>query len=241
MGVAAKVAIARRSGVRVGSCRGQGAEDARRYRRCGAERLDQVALADADPRVEQLNCAHGQSHTDDRGGVRRRAAGKLTQRRAPAGRCARGTIGVRTPSEGPPAGAVCAVQRLRLRLDVRLHLRCSLRAGGPARPVLAAVQPGVRGERRRLGGSRASEWAAGAPRRRSGAALGRCHRISCRWHRPPPPGGQQRRVMGLFRLSRGGAVWCWMALAGLGGCRPTVLGGVGGWGCGSRTRSSRCV
>nr|WP_209923621.1 BTAD domain-containing putative transcriptional regulator [Mycolicibacterium lutetiense] len=32
--------------------------------------------------------------------------------------------------------------------------------------------------------------------------------------------------MGLFRLSRGGA-WFWMALAVIGGCRPTVRGGVG--------------
>ena len=31
---------------------------------------------------------------------------------------------------------------------------------------------------------------------------------------------------GLFRVSRGGAVWHWMALAVIGGCRPTVPGGV---------------
>ena len=31
---------------------------------------------------------------------------------------------------------------------------------------------------------------------------------------------------GLFRLNRGGA-WFWMALAVIGGCRLTVLGGVG--------------
>jgi hypothetical protein len=31
---------------------------------------------------------------------------------------------------------------------------------------------------------------------------------------------------GLFRVSRGGAVWNWMALAVIGGCRPTVPGGV---------------
>jgi hypothetical protein len=30
----------------------------------------------------------------------------------------------------------------------------------------------------------------------------------------------------LFRVSRGGAVWNWMALAVIGGCRPTVPGGV---------------
>ena len=30
----------------------------------------------------------------------------------------------------------------------------------------------------------------------------------------------------LFRVSRGGAVWHWMALAVIGGCRPTVPGGV---------------
>jgi len=30
----------------------------------------------------------------------------------------------------------------------------------------------------------------------------------------------------LFRVNRGAAVWCWMALAVIGGCRPTVLGGV---------------
>ena len=32
---------------------------------------------------------------------------------------------------------------------------------------------------------------------------------------------------GLFRVNRGAAVWCWMALAVIGGCRPTVRGGVG--------------
>ncbi|VBA62299.1 hypothetical protein LAUMK41_05690 [Mycobacterium attenuatum] len=31
----------------------------------------------------------------------------------------------------------------------------------------------------------------------------------------------------LFRFSRGEAVWLWMALAVIGGCRPTVLGAVG--------------
>ena len=30
----------------------------------------------------------------------------------------------------------------------------------------------------------------------------------------------------LIRLNRGAAVWFWMALAVIGGCRPTVLGGV---------------
>jgi hypothetical protein len=30
----------------------------------------------------------------------------------------------------------------------------------------------------------------------------------------------------LCRVSRGGAVWRWMALAVIGGCRPTVPGGV---------------
>ncbi|QIV81157.1 acyltransferase family protein [Mycolicibacterium frederiksbergense] len=34
-----------------------------------------------------------------------------------------------------------------------------------------------------------------------------------------------RSRIGLFRLSRGGA-WFWMALAVIGGCRPTVRGGV---------------
>ena len=33
------------------------------------------------------------------------------------------------------------------------------------------------------------------------------------------------RAKRLFRVSRGGA-WFWMALAVIGGCRPTVLGGV---------------
>lgn len=33
-------------------------------------------------------------------------------------------------------------------------------------------------------------------------------------------------VLGLIRVNRGAAVWCWMALAVIGGCRPTVLGGV---------------
>ena len=47
--------------------------------------------------------------------------------------------------------------------------------------------------------------------------------------------------IGLFRLSRGVVFWPWMALAGFGGCRPTVSGGVGWWGCGTRTRSGRCV
>ena len=32
--------------------------------------------------------------------------------------------------------------------------------------------------------------------------------------------------IGLFRVSRGRAVWHWMALAVIGGCRPTVPGGV---------------
>ena len=30
----------------------------------------------------------------------------------------------------------------------------------------------------------------------------------------------------LIRVNRGAAVWCWMALAVIGGCRPTVRGGV---------------
>jgi hypothetical protein len=37
---------------------------------------------------------------------------------------------------------------------------------------------------------------------------------------------QARGVSWLFRLSRGGAVWHWVALAVIGGCRPTVPGGV---------------
>lgn len=32
--------------------------------------------------------------------------------------------------------------------------------------------------------------------------------------------------VGLFRVSRGGAVWSWVAAAVIGGCRPTVPGGV---------------
>ncbi|MGV0688375.1 hypothetical protein ABQE52_21345, partial [Mycolicibacterium thermoresistibile] len=39
-------------------------------------------------------------------------------------------------------------------------------------------------------------------------------------------------VSGLFRVSRGVPAWCWVASAGIGGCRPTVLGGVGFLGCG---------
>ncbi|MGO9102221.1 MAG: DUF4236 domain-containing protein [Mycobacterium sp.] len=39
-------------------------------------------------------------------------------------------------------------------------------------------------------------------------------------------GSGPRGNYGLFRLSRGGAVWHWMALAVIGGCRPTVPGGV---------------
>ncbi len=33
-------------------------------------------------------------------------------------------------------------------------------------------------------------------------------------------------VIWLIRVNRGAAVWFWMALAVIGGCRPTVLGGV---------------
>ena len=43
---------------------------------------------------------------------------------------------------------------------------------------------------------------------------------------PPRPRTRRQQVMGLFRVNRGAAVWCWMALAVIGGCRPTVLGGV---------------
>jgi hypothetical protein len=39
-------------------------------------------------------------------------------------------------------------------------------------------------------------------------------------------GNQIWMVTRLIRLSRGAAVWFWMALAVIGGCRPTVLGGV---------------
>jgi len=38
--------------------------------------------------------------------------------------------------------------------------------------------------------------------------------------------GASGKVYWLFRVSRGGAVWNWMALAVIGGCRPTVPGGV---------------
>jgi hypothetical protein len=43
------------------------------------------------------------------------------------------------------------------------------------------------------------------------------------------PGGyitKPRGQMRLIRVNRGAAVWFWMALAVIGGCRPTVLGGV---------------
>jgi hypothetical protein len=33
-------------------------------------------------------------------------------------------------------------------------------------------------------------------------------------------------ALGLFRVNRGAVVWCWMTLAVIGGCRPTVRGGV---------------
>src|SRR5690606_24648980 len=45
----------------------------------------------------------------------------------------------------------------------------------------------------------------------------------------------------LFRVSRGVPAWCWVASAGIGGCRPTVLGGVGFLGCGIRRRCGRRV
>ena len=38
--------------------------------------------------------------------------------------------------------------------------------------------------------------------------------------------GREPLETGLIRLNRGAAVWFWMALAVIGGCRPTVLGGV---------------
>ena len=71
-------------------------------------------------------------------------------------------------------------------------------------------------QQRRLSKSLSRKRKGSQHRKDAAARLGRHH------HRV----ANVRRHFRLFRLSRGGA-WFWMALAVIGGCRPTVRGGVG--------------
>ena len=63
----------------------------------------------------------------------------------------------------PRVCRLCVDRGIRLRIAVRLHLRLLVRAAGAVRVDGPAVQPGVRGERRRHGGAGTAERATGIP------------------------------------------------------------------------------